>query len=96
MDTQLIITTNTQPISPVKKMVSTIRVAKTISEFAMLVTRAFPKPPKSHEIPLEAKGSIGEGGGEGLAIPEDGSPASAKPGPSPFEVWFLKKFGEFP
>ena len=49
MDTQLIITTNTQPISPVKKMVSTIRVAKTISELAMLVTRAFPKPPKSYE-----------------------------------------------
>lgn len=47
MDTQLIITTNTQPISPVKNNASTMRVAKTISELAIVPgTRAFPEQTK--------------------------------------------------
>ena len=86
MDIQLIITTNTQPISPVKKMVSTIRVAKTISELAMLVTRAFPELPKNHEISLEAKGSIGQAGAEGLAMPGIVGSAPQQFGPDRFQV----------
>ena len=51
MDIQLMITTNTQPISPVKNRTSTTRVARTMSELAiMLATRAFLEHAKSREL----------------------------------------------
>jgi hypothetical protein len=51
MDIQLMITTNTQPISPVKNRTSTTRVARTMSELAIvLVTMAFLEHAQSCEL----------------------------------------------
>jgi hypothetical protein len=63
MDIQLMITTDTQPISPVKKMTSTTRVAKTINELTMAPCNQYPFRIrlKARAFP-EANGSIGENG----------------------------------